>query len=58
MANRLRRAIVFWIAVAHPVVGFGSAFGPIKLPDATAVLKSFLNPKGSSLYTHELAGHL
>lgn len=46
MANRLRRAIVFWIALAHPVVGLGSAFGPIKLPDATAVLKSFLNPKG------------
>ena len=46
MANILRLATFFCVAVAHPAVGFGRAFGQIKVPDTAALLKGFLNPKG------------
>lgn len=32
--------------MAHPVLGFGRAFGQIKVPDTGALLKGFLNLKG------------
>jgi PAP_fibrillin len=44
MASRL--AVCFWIALAQPVVGFGRAFGQLKVPNTSDLFRRFLDPQG------------
>lgn len=45
MANLLRLAIFFWIALAQPVVGFGRGFGQFKVPNTSDLFRRFLDPE-------------